>query len=76
VDSRLNVLNEAGELLIPISEGLFDESQVRAELAELCSGAVVGRSDDQQVTLFKSVGTALSDLAAASLVYRQAVGEA
>ncbi len=70
VDSRLNVLNEAGELLIPIAEGRFDETRVHGELAELCRGEVGGRQDDRQITLFKSVGTALSDLAAAHYVVR------
>lgn len=70
IDSRLNVLNEAGEILIPISEGKFDQEQVKGELAELCSGEVSGRQNNDEVTLFKSVGTALSDLAAAYLVYQ------
>lgn len=68
VDSRANVLNEAGEILIPIKEGRFREEEIVGELAELCSGAVEGRTSDDEVTLFKSVGTALSDLAAARLV--------
>ncbi|HEX6938073.1 MAG TPA: ornithine cyclodeaminase family protein [Longimicrobiales bacterium] len=70
VDSRVNVLNEAGELLIPISEGRLTADAVVGELAELCSGAVSGRESDDEVTLFKSVGTALADLAAAHLVSR------
>lgn len=68
VDSRANVLNEAGEILIPIAEGRLRESDIAGELAELCSGAVRGRTSDGEITLFKSVGTALSDLAAARLV--------
>lgn len=75
VDSRLNVLNEAGELLIPIAEGIFSEAQVQGELADLCRGRILGRSQDKKgsddITLFKSVGTALSDLAAAYLVYQE-----
>jgi 1-pyrroline-2-carboxylate reductase [NAD(P)H] len=70
VDSRTNVLNEAGELLIPISEGVFKKSDVKAELAQLCAKEVVGRQSDTEITLFKSVGTALSDLVAAHLVYK------
>jgi 1-pyrroline-2-carboxylate reductase [NAD(P)H] len=68
VDSRVNVLNEAGEILIPIAEGRLHESDVVAELSELCAGAVAGRASDEEITLFKSVGTALADLAAAQLV--------
>lgn len=68
VDSRANVLNEAGELLIPLSEGVFNENQVVAELSELCKTPYV--RTEQEITLFKSVGTALADLIAANLVYR------
>jgi 1-pyrroline-2-carboxylate reductase [NAD(P)H] len=68
VDSRTNVLNEAGEILIPIEEGRIDASAIAGELADLCSGAVRGRRSDNEITLFKSVGTALSDLATAQLV--------
>ena len=71
VDSATNVLNEAGELLIPISEGVFKAEDVQAQLSDLCAGKHQGRSNDQQITLFKAVGTALSDLIAAHLVYQQ-----
>ena len=73
VDSRTNVLNEAGELLIPISEGVFNEADVLGELAQLCSGYIPGRKSDSEITLFKSVGTALSDLVGAHFVYRNQV---
>jgi 1-pyrroline-2-carboxylate reductase [NAD(P)H] len=68
VDSRTNVLEEAGELLIPIDEGRWSEAATVGELAELCAGTVKGRATDDEITLFKSVGTALADLAAARLV--------
>jgi 1-pyrroline-2-carboxylate reductase [NAD(P)H] len=68
VDSRVNVLREAGEILIPISEGRLKEEDVVGELSELCAGTIGGRASDGEVTLFKSVGTALADLAAARLV--------
>jgi 1-pyrroline-2-carboxylate reductase [NAD(P)H] len=68
VDSRANVLNEAGEILIPIDEGRFSEGDVVGELSELCAGSVAGRASDDEITLFKSVGSALADLAAARLV--------
>ncbi|MDK2594073.1 ornithine cyclodeaminase family protein [Pseudoalteromonas obscura] len=69
VDSRINVLNEAGELLLPISEGVFSESQVKAELTELAKSHTYRRASQSEITLFKSVGTALSDLVTAKLVY-------
>lgn len=68
VDSRANVMNEAGEILIPIEEGRIGEDHVVGELAELCAGTVKGRESAKEITLFKSVGTALSDLGAAQLV--------
>ena len=70
VDSRVNVLNEAGELLIPIEEGRFRAEDIVGELADLCSGAAPGRRTTDEITMFKSVGTALSDLAASHLVTR------
>ena len=70
VDSRQNVLNEAGELLIPIQEGLFQAADIKGELADLCSKKCAGRENENEITVFKSVGTALSDLIAAHLVYK------
>ncbi|MFT5520068.1 MAG: 1-pyrroline-2-carboxylate reductase [NAD(P)H] [Enterobacterales bacterium] len=73
VDSKANVLNEAGELLIPIAEGDIDESHVKGELADLCKGIIGNgnnaRQNQTDITLFKSVGTALSDLIAADYVF-------
>ena len=68
VDSRKNVLNEAGELLIPIAEGVFSEQQIIAELSEMHQLKTVRAKTD--ITLFKSVGTALSDLLTSYLVYK------
>lgn len=71
VDDRNNVLNEAGELLIPMAEQQFSASDIRAELAELCRGNQPARQHRAEITLFKSVGTALSDLLCAELVLQQ-----
>jgi 1-pyrroline-2-carboxylate reductase [NAD(P)H] len=68
VDYRANVLKEAGELLIPISEGVFSDRDVKGDLAELCRRGQTSRCDASEITLFKSVGTALSDLICAKLV--------
>ena len=67
-DSKINVMKEAGELLIPIDEGLIKETHLVGELSDLTKGAE-GRLSETDVTLFKSVGTALSDLLAANLVF-------
>ena len=68
VDSRANVLNEAGEILLPIAEGVFSEKQIIAELSEIHQLDTLRAKTD--ITLFKSVGTALSDLLTAHLVYK------
>ena len=70
VDTRAGALKEAGDLVMPIAAGAFGRERVRAELAELCAGAHPGRRTRDEITLFKSVGTALEDLAAARLVAR------
>ncbi|WP_413693514.1 ornithine cyclodeaminase family protein [Psychromonas sp. KJ10-2] len=74
-DSYLNVFNEAGEILIPMSEGKIEKTHVKGELAELCAGDVLGRLSLEQTTLFKSVGTALADVASAYHIYTQLMNE-
>lgn len=69
VDTRDGALEEAGDLLQAIAAGVIDAGAIEADLAALCSGAHRGRGgDDLAITLFKSVGTAIEDLAAAELV--------
>lgn len=60
---------KAGDLLEAIGAGSFAAERLQGTLAQLCAGTVSGRSGDAEITLFKSVGTALEDLAAAELVY-------
>jgi ornithine cyclodeaminase len=67
VDTRGGAFSEAGEILQAIDAGIIDKSDVKGELTELADGTVPGRTDDAAITLFKSVGTALEDLAAAEL---------
>lgn len=69
VDTREGVLAEAGDLLIPIKNGTFNENDIVAELGELASKKHKGREKDDDITLFKSVGASLEDLAAAILCY-------
>jgi ornithine cyclodeaminase len=68
VDSYDGALSEAGDLVEPLARGVIVRAQVVAELRELVTGTVAGRTDGAQITLFKSVGLALEDLAAATLV--------
>ncbi len=68
-DTRGGVLAEAGDLLIPINNGVFKTDDIAAELSELTSGQHPGRTSDDEITLFKSVGASLEDLAAAIRCY-------
>jgi ornithine cyclodeaminase len=72
VDTRAGALKEGGDLVIPIAAGKFDPAKVRAGLAELARGEHPGRKSENEITLFKSVGAALEDLAAAILAYQSA----
>jgi ornithine cyclodeaminase/alanine dehydrogenase-like protein (mu-crystallin family) len=71
VDTREGALNEGGDLIQAIAEGVFKPEQVEAELSELVTSAHPGRSGADEITLFKSCGTALEDLATAIMVYRR-----
>ena len=62
-------LAKSGDVLQAIAAGAFAAAQLQATLAELCSGTHAGRVSTAEITLFKSVGTALEDLAAAELVF-------
>jgi ornithine cyclodeaminase/alanine dehydrogenase-like protein (mu-crystallin family) len=65
-DSRESLRNEAGEFRLAISEGLIDgDHHIRAELGEVLAGRGPGRLDDTELTLFRSLGIAVEDLAAA-----------
>jgi ornithine cyclodeaminase/alanine dehydrogenase-like protein (mu-crystallin family) len=69
VDTPDGALAEAGDLLMAQSEGHFKWDQIQGDLFQLTRGAIAGRKSDGEVTLFKSSGTALEDLAAAAMVY-------
>jgi alanine dehydrogenase len=68
VDSHAGALAEAGDLTGPIERGVITPAQITADLGQLVRGDRTGRAADAEITLFKSVGTALADLAAAELV--------
>jgi alanine dehydrogenase len=70
VDTFAGALAEAGDLTQPLERGVIERAHVRGELAQLLRGEVKGRVHADDITLFKSVGTALEDLAAAALVVR------
>jgi ornithine cyclodeaminase len=64
-------LAESGDLLQPLQSGAFIAGRLAGTLSDLCTGRHPGRSDAQEVTLFKAVGTAMSDLAAAMVARTQ-----
>ena len=70
-DSRDNCFREAGEILVPISEGVYEQSAIAGELTEMCAGTAALRESAEEITLFKSIGMALSDLVGAGLAYEQ-----
>ncbi len=69
-DSYANCFKEAGEILVPISEGVFAKEDVVADLSEMCSGSASLRQSDEEITLFKSIGMGISDLVGAGLAYQ------
>lgn len=72
VDRRESTVNEAGDYLFAAREGAIGPDHIRAELGELLSGQKPGRTSREEITLFKSLGLAIEDLAAANYLYRKA----
>jgi ornithine cyclodeaminase len=72
VDTREGALAEAGDLVQPLQSGLISEHDIAADLFDLTRGERAGRRYHDQITLFKSVGTALEDLATAIHVFSRA----
>ncbi len=72
VDRRESALNEAGDVLIPIREGAFKADHIQAELGDVIIGKQPGRRTQGELTLFKSLGIAVEDVAAAAYVVRRA----
>jgi alanine dehydrogenase len=70
VDTRAGATKEAGDIVQPLKSGVLKKESIHGDLFELTRGKAKGRTGNMQVTLFKSVGTAIEDLAAAMLVWR------
>jgi ornithine cyclodeaminase/alanine dehydrogenase-like protein (mu-crystallin family) len=70
VDTRAGAGKEAGDIVIPLRRKILTQKGIRGDLFELCRGKAKGRTSDRHITLFKSVGSAIEDLAAAMLVWR------
>ena len=72
VDRRESALNEAGDFIIPRSEGAVTDAHILGELGEVAAGTLAGRGDPGQITLFKSLGLAVEDVAALKYIYDKA----
>jgi ornithine cyclodeaminase len=75
VDRRESAQSEAGDYLLALSEGAIGEGHIRAELGDVVVGRHPGRRSDAEITLFKSLGLAVEDLAAVAVVLRRARAE-
>jgi alanine dehydrogenase len=75
VDRRESTLNEGGDFLFPKAEGAIGDDHILGEIGDILLGTVRGRESNEEITLFKSLGLAVEDLAAAQLVYARAVAE-
>jgi ornithine cyclodeaminase/alanine dehydrogenase-like protein (mu-crystallin family) len=72
-DKTEQVLQEAGDLVIPISQGLYKSDNIIGEIGDVITGKIAGRNSNSDITLFKSVGIALEDVAVARIIYDLAV---
>ncbi len=72
VDSRSTALMEAGDIVIPFNEGIITSSHIHAELGEIVLGTKPARTSHDEITVFKSVGNAVQDLAIAAYVHEVA----
>lgn len=73
VDRRESALAEAGDLLIPMREGVITEAHIRGEIGALLRGDAPGPDSSDDITLFKSLGIAVEDLASAQYLYSRAI---
>jgi alanine dehydrogenase len=73
VDRRESTLNEAGDFLFPKKEGAITDDHIQGEVGEILLGKVAGRGTPDEITVFKSLGLAVEDLAAAQHIYRKAL---
>jgi ornithine cyclodeaminase len=73
VDRRESTVNEAGDYLIPRKEGIIGDHHIQGEIGEILSGKIAGRQSEREITLFKSLGLAVEDIASAYLVSQKAL---
>jgi ornithine cyclodeaminase len=73
VDRRESTINEAGDFLIPKVEGAIDDDHIQGEIGEILLGHIAGRKSPEEITLFKSLGLGVEDVASAHHIYQTAV---
>lgn len=73
VDRRESTLNEAGDFLLAKAEGAIDDAHILGEIGEILLGSRTGRERQDEITMFKSLGLAIEDLAAAEYIYGKAL---
>ncbi len=73
VDSREAVMAECGDILLAIQEKSITKDHIHAELGEVLAGKASGRTSAEEITVYKTVGIAVQDVATAHLVYRKAI---
>jgi alanine dehydrogenase len=73
VDSREAIMAECGDILLALKEGSISEADIHGEIGEVLAGTKAGRVSAEEITLYKSVGIAIQDVATAQLVYRKAL---
>ena len=73
VDSIETAMKEAGEILIPISENKITKKDIYGELGEIILGNKIGRENNEEITLFKSCGLSVQDIATANIIYNRAI---
>ena len=71
VDTRAGAMKEAGDIVVPLRTAVLSPEEIQGDLFDLTRNDHPGRTNDEHITLFKSVGVAIEDLAAASLVYEK-----
>ncbi len=75
VDSREAIMSECGDILLAIRDGALTRDHIDLEIGEVLAGSKPGRASTEEITLYKSVGIALQDVATAQLVYRKALAQ-
>ena len=72
-DSKSSVLEESGDIIIPLNNGIITEDDFTGELGEVLSGKIKGRESDEEIIVFKTVGVGVQDLVTAKAIYEKSV---